>query len=92
LPADLAAQPPAEAWWAIVGLGLLCSALAFVLFFALIKEIGPARSTLITYVNVAVAMVLGIALLNEPLTLGIAIGLPLVVLGSYLASRDRTPA
>lgn len=92
LPADLAAQPPAEAWWAIIGLGLLCSALAFVLFFALINEIGPARSTLITYVNVAVAMVLGIALLNEPLTLGIAIGLPLVVLGSYLASRDRTPA
>jgi drug/metabolite transporter (DMT)-like permease len=90
LPADLAKQPSAEAWWAIIGLGLLCSALAFVLFFALIKEIGPARSTLITYVNVAVAMLLGIALLNEPLTLGIAIGLPLVVLGSYLASRDRS--
>lgn len=89
LPVDLAAQPSSEAWWAIIGLGLLCSALAFVLFFALIKEIGPARSTLITYLNVAVAMVLGIALLNEPFTLGIAIGLPLVVLGSYLASRDR---
>ena len=92
LPADLAASPPPEAWWAILGLGLLCSALAFVLFFALIKEIGPARSTLITYLNVAVAMVLGIALLNEPLTLGIVIGLPLVVAGSYLASRDRAAA
>jgi len=89
LPADIAANPSLTAWLAVAGLGLICSALAFVLFFALIKEIGPARSTLITYVNVAVAMLLGTVFLAEPITIGILVGLPLVVIGSYLAGRER---
>jgi len=89
LPQDIANNPSLGAWLAIIGLGLICSALAFVLFFALIKEIGPARSTLITYVNVAVAMLLGTVFLAEPITFGILVGLPLVVLGSYLAGRER---
>ena len=50
---------------------------------------GPGRSTLITYVNVVVAILLGVVFLNEPLTLGIIVGFPLVVLGSYLASQRR---
>jgi drug/metabolite transporter (DMT)-like permease len=89
LPQDIANNPSLSAWLAIIGLGLICSALAFVLFFALIKEIGPTRSTLITYVNVAVAMLLGTVFLAEPITFGILVGLPLVVLGSYLAGRER---
>lgn len=89
LPADIATSPPATTWLAVVVLGVLCSALAFVLYFALIKEVGPRRSTLITYVNLFVAAVLGIAFLGEPVTIGIIVGLPLVVTGSYLASRDR---
>jgi len=60
-------------------------------FFALIVEVGPSRSTLITYINPAVAVILGIVILNEPLTLGLAIGFPLVLLGSWLATR-RAPA
>jgi drug/metabolite transporter (DMT)-like permease len=82
---------PASAWWAVAALGAVCTALAFVIFFALIAEVGPSRTTLITYVNPAVAVVLGIVILSEPITLGIAIGFPLVLLGSYLATR-KAPA
>lgn len=82
---------PASAWWAVVALGVLCTAIAFVVFFALVAEVGPSRTTLITYVNPAVAVVLGVLILGEPATLGIALGFPLVLLGSYLATR-RAPA
>jgi drug/metabolite transporter (DMT)-like permease len=76
-----------------VGLGVLCTAAAFLVFFALIAEVGPARATVITYVNPAVAIVLGALVLSEPLTLGMAIGFPLVILGSYLGTmRGRKPA
>jgi drug/metabolite transporter (DMT)-like permease len=54
------------------------------------KEIGPARASVITYVNTAIAVVLGVLILSEPLTLGIMIGLPLVMIGSYLASRKSS--
>lgn len=73
---------------ALVALGVFSTAIAFMLFFIVIKEIGPARGSLTTYVNTAVAVVLGIIILNEPITLGIIVGLPLVLLGSYLASRN----
>lgn len=82
---------PASAWWAVLALGAICTALAFLIFFALIAEVGPSRTTLITYVNPAVAVVLGIVILSEPVTLGIVIGFPLVLLGSYLATR-KAPA
>ena len=89
LPAEIAAKPAAESWIALVVLGLVCSAIAFVIFFKLILEIGSARATLITYLNTAVALVLGILFLNEPLTTGIAIGFPLVLVGSWFASRKH---
>jgi drug/metabolite transporter (DMT)-like permease len=82
---------PTSAWAAVVLLGVLCTAIAFLVFFALIAEVGPSRTTLITYVNPAVAVLLGIVVLGEPLTLGLAIGFPLVLLGSWLATR-RGPA
>lgn len=70
-------------------LGVLCTAVAFMVMFALISEAGPARMTLITYVNPAVAVLLGALVLAEPITVGILIGFPLIVLGSVLgAGRD----
>jgi drug/metabolite transporter (DMT)-like permease len=78
---------PASAWAAMVVLGLVCTALAFVLFFGLIREVGAPRAQAITYVNPAVAVVLGIVVLGEPLTTGMLVGFPLVLLGSYLATR-----
>lgn len=75
----------------VVGLGVLCTAAAFIAFFALIAEVGPARATVITYVNPTVAIVLGALVLKEPLTIGMAFGFPLVILGSYLGTlRSRT--
>ena len=84
---------PASAAWSVIGLGVLCTAAAFLVFFALIAEAGPARATVITYVNPAVAIVLGAVVLSEPLTLGMVIGFPLVIVGSVLGtSRVRTDA
>ena len=71
----------------LIALGVLSTAFAFILFFKLMEDIGPARGSLVTYVNTAVAVVLGVIILKEPLTAGILIGLPLVLVGSYLASR-----
>ncbi len=76
----------AAAGWSVVGLAVLCTALAFLVFFALIAEAGPARATVITYINPAVAITLGVLILNEPLTAGMAVGFPLVILGSVLAT------
>jgi drug/metabolite transporter (DMT)-like permease len=76
----------------VIGLGVLCTAAAFIVFFALIAEVGPARATVITYVNPAVAIVLGAVVLDEPLTLGMAVGFPLVILGSFLGTMKSTAA
>jgi drug/metabolite transporter (DMT)-like permease len=81
---------PASVSWdvaaSVAGLALVCTTLAFVLFFALILEVGPARSTVITYVNPAVAILLGVTVLGEPFTVGMAIGFPLVLAGMVLAT------
>lgn len=81
------APVPAVAWWSVAVLALVCTALAFVLFYELIAEIGPSRATVITYLNPAVALLLGVLLLGEPLTVGMVVGFPLVLLGSVLATR-----
>jgi drug/metabolite transporter (DMT)-like permease len=78
---------PAQAIWSILVLGTVCTALAFVLFFALISDIGPARAVVITYVNPAVAVLFGVTLLGEQFTLGMGIGFPLILAGSVLAAR-----
>jgi len=70
-------------------LAVVCTAAAFLLFFRLIAAIGPVRATVITYVNPAVAAVLGIALLGERFTIGMGIGFALVLGGSILATRRR---
>ncbi len=51
----------------MLALAVVCTALAFVLFFALIAATGPARATVITYVNPAVAVLCGVAFLGEDL-------------------------
>ena len=71
----------------IAVLSVVCTALAFVLFFQLIAEIGPTRSTVITYVNPAVAVLLGVLVLGERLTVGMVVGFPLILIGSVLAAR-----
>jgi drug/metabolite transporter (DMT)-like permease len=72
---------------AVAGLGVVCTALGFILFFALIAEVGPVRATVITYVNPAVALALGVLILGEPFTAGAGLGFALILLGSFLATR-----
>ena len=79
--------PSMEALGSVLVLGLFPTAMAFILFFQLIKDIGTARGSLVTYLNTAFAVILGVIILREPFTLGIALGLPLVLIGSYFASR-----
>jgi drug/metabolite transporter (DMT)-like permease len=83
-------RPPhhvsAEVIWSVIGLAVICTAVAFVVFFWLIGEIGPTRATVITYVNPAVAIALGVSVLGEHLTTGMLVGFPLVLLGSVLAT------
>jgi drug/metabolite transporter (DMT)-like permease len=87
LPQEITNVPSLDSWLALLGLGAICSALAFVLFFALIKEIGAPRATLIVYINTLVALLLGVVFLSEPITPGLLIGLPLVLIGSWLAGQ-----
>jgi len=82
----------AAAAGAVAGLGVLCTAAAFMVFFALIAEVGPARATVITYINPAVAIILGALVLREPLTIGMAIGFPLVILGAILGTTRKAKA
>jgi drug/metabolite transporter (DMT)-like permease len=82
-------MPPAAALTSVAVLAIVCTALGFVLFFALVAEIGPVRATVITYINPAVAAVLGVIVLHEHFTAGMAVGFVLVVLGSVLATRRR---
>ncbi len=73
----------------VVALGLVCTALAFVLFFELIKEIGPTRVTIITYVNPAVALVLGVVFLHESVGVASIVGFVLCSPARCLRRRDR---
>jgi drug/metabolite transporter (DMT)-like permease len=82
-----ARTPSAHVIAAIVVLGVVCTGAAFVLFFHLIAEVGPVRAVVITYVNPAVAVLLGVAFLGEAFSTGTAIGFALILTGSYLATR-----
>ena len=77
----------------IAGLAVLCTAIAFVLFFELIAEVGPVRSMVFTYINPAVAALVGVAVLSERFTAGMGVGFALVLAGSVLATgQARQPA
>jgi drug/metabolite transporter (DMT)-like permease len=79
--------PSTKAVGSVLGLAIVCTAVAFLLFFALIAEVGPVRATVITYVNPAVAALLGVAILDEHFTVAMGIGFVLVLAGSVLATQ-----
>jgi drug/metabolite transporter (DMT)-like permease len=83
--------PGAGAIAAVVVLGLLCTALAFVVFMVLIREAGTSRATVITYVNPVIAVALGVALLGERPGTGAVAGLLLILAGSWLSTDGRLP-
>jgi len=89
-PAAILQRPSALPSLAVIGavltLGVVCTAIAFLVFFALIGEVGPVRATVVTYINPAVAVALGVTLLHEHFTIGIGLGFVLVLVGSVLAT------
>ena len=91
IPQLPSAMPSGHVLLALLTLGVVCTALAFLLFFALITEVGPVRATIITYFNPAIALLLGVILLREPFTVGAVVGFSLILVGSVLATR-RTSA
>ena len=79
--------PSGKVLAALAGLAVICTALAFVIFFALIAEVGPARASVITYINPAIAVTGGVWLLGEPLTAAMVVAFALILGGSVLATR-----
>jgi len=100
---SVALLAPLARWWlppalpnprvlaAVAALGVLCTGLAFILFFALIAAAGPGRATVITYVNPAVAVVLGVVVLGEPITVATVAGFLLIIVGCWLATGSAPP-
>lgn len=99
LPAALLTQhevPTIRSTVSLVLLGVICTAVAFIAFFALIREVGPVRAPLFTYINPVVAIVLGAIVLAEPVTPGLLIGFPVILAGCWFAAtggrlRTRAP-
>ncbi len=87
-----ATAPSTNVVASILVLAVVCTAVAFLVFAALIGEIGPVRATVITYVNPAVAAILGVLVLNETLTTAMLFGFALVIVGSILATRRPATA
>jgi drug/metabolite transporter (DMT)-like permease len=83
--------PDLEVIVSLFVLGLICTALAYLLFFALVAEVGAARSAVITYVNPAVSVFLGVTLLSEPLNAAIIVGFLLIIVGSLLSTGGALP-
>lgn len=84
--------PSLEVLVSLLILGLICTALAYVLFFALVGEVGAGRASVITYVNPAISVLLGVLLLGDPLNLPIVLGFLLIMLGSWLSTSGLLPA
>jgi drug/metabolite transporter (DMT)-like permease len=84
-------NPGADVIAALLVLGVVCTALAFVIFGALIAEIGPGRALVITYVNPVVAVALGVLVLDERPGAGAIAGLLLIIAGSWLSTDGRLP-
>jgi drug/metabolite transporter (DMT)-like permease len=101
--AALVYSAPAAAAWpteipstrvllALAGLAVICTALAFIVFFALIREVGAARALVFTYINPVVALAAGVVVLHEPLTAWNIAALVLILAGCVLATRPHTRA
>ncbi len=72
---------------AVAALGFAGTGLAYLLYYHVMQRIGPARTSLVAYLIPLFALVYGVALLHEPLTAGLAVGMPLVLAGCWLAGR-----
>jgi drug/metabolite transporter (DMT)-like permease len=90
--ADMPSRTPTVgALAAVAGLGVFCTAMAFVVYTVLVREAGTGRATIITYINPLVAVVLGVTLLGERPGPGALAGLVLILVGSWLSTGGSLP-
>ncbi|MHB0928300.1 MAG: DMT family transporter [Candidatus Nanopelagicales bacterium] len=80
-----------KAWGSLLFLAVVCTVIAFEIFFRLIALLGPVRASLVTYLNPVVAIALGVAAAGDTITRGMLLGFPLVLLGSFFAARPPRP-
>ncbi len=90
VPAYWPTRFPLDASLAVLALAIICTALAFQLLFALISEVGASRATVIAYLNPAVAVLLGVAVLDEPFSMALLAGFALIVAGSYFSTAQKS--
>jgi drug/metabolite transporter (DMT)-like permease len=83
--------PPLDAVAALIALGVGGTGIAFVLFYKLIADVGPARASMVSYVAPAFSIVYGVLLLGEHLTVAAIGGLALILAGSWLGAQGRLP-
>jgi len=83
--------PNPEVIVSLLVLGLICTALAYLIFFALVAEVGASRGSVITYINPVVSVFLGVTLLGEQLNAAIVVGFLLIILGSWLSTGGTLP-
>ncbi len=81
-----ATPPGALAWWSMAGLALLCTALAYVLYFRLIAHVGPARAITVTFLVPLFAVIWGALFLGETLTPAMVLGCAVILLGTALTT------
>jgi drug/metabolite transporter (DMT)-like permease len=91
-----ATPPPATAWWAAIGLGVLSTGLAYILYFQLIARVGPANAIAVTYLIPVFAMLWGGLFLGETVSGAMLSGGAVILVGTALATgfvgaRTRTP-
>jgi drug/metabolite transporter (DMT)-like permease len=79
-------MPSALSLSAVAALGIACTALALYLYFYLINVAGAARASVVAYINPAVAAVIGVLVLNEPFGVATAVGMAMILFGSWLAT------
>ena len=79
--------PSANALASIAVLGIVCTAIAMLLMFYLVRHAGASRASVITYINPVVATLLGVLVLDEHLGIGGFVAFALILLGSWLATR-----
>jgi drug/metabolite transporter (DMT)-like permease len=87
-----AAIPSNSTIASVIVLGIMCTALGLLLFVYIISHAGASRATVVTYVNPAVAVLLGVFLLGEHFGVGAAVGLVLILIGSWLATSGTQAA
>lgn len=86
-----AAVPGTGTLAALLALGAGGTGVAFLIFYVLNADVGPSRASVVAYIAPLFSVVYGVTLLGEPFSVGIAAGLLLILLGSWMAADGRVP-